>query len=91
MGYIEETGIAQQYRDCRILTIYEGTTGIQALDLLGRKLIGDMGASATAVGKKMEKVAKECAASDNADVKSDRRSAAQEPRRARRRSRSGWA
>jgi 3-(methylthio)propanoyl-CoA dehydrogenase len=69
MGYIEETGIAQQYRDCRILTIYEGTTGIQALDLLGRKLIGDMGASATAVGKKMEKVAKDCAASDNADVK----------------------
>jgi 3-(methylthio)propanoyl-CoA dehydrogenase len=70
MGYVEETGIAQQYRDCRILTIYEGTTGIQALDLLGRKLIGDMGASATAVGKRMEKVAKECAESDNADVKS---------------------
>jgi alkylation response protein AidB-like acyl-CoA dehydrogenase len=69
MGYIEETGIAQPYRDCRILTIYEGTTGIQALDLLGRKLIGDMGASATAVGKKMEKVARECAESDNADVK----------------------
>ncbi|HTU83128.1 MAG TPA: acyl-CoA dehydrogenase [Candidatus Acidoferrales bacterium] len=69
MGYIEETGIAQQYRDVRITTIYEGTTGIQALDLLGRKLIGDMGASATAVGKKMEKAAKECAASENADVK----------------------
>jgi acyl-CoA dehydrogenase len=70
MGYIEETGVAQQYRDVRIITIYEGTTGIQALDLLGRKLIGDMGATATAVGKKMEKVAKECAASENADVKS---------------------
>ncbi|HEY1978151.1 MAG TPA: acyl-CoA dehydrogenase [Candidatus Baltobacteraceae bacterium] len=70
MGYIEETGIAQQYRDVRIITIYEGTTGIQALDLLGRKLIGDMGASAMAVGKKMEATAKECAASDNADVKS---------------------
>jgi 3-(methylthio)propanoyl-CoA dehydrogenase len=69
MGYIEETGIAQQYRDVRITTIYEGTTGIQALDLLGRKLIGDMGATATAVGKKMEKVAKECAAAENADVK----------------------
>jgi len=64
MGYIEETGIAQQYRDVRIITIYEGTTGIQALDLLGRKLIGDMGATATATGKKMEKVAKECAAGD---------------------------
>ena len=45
MGYIEETGIAQQYRDVRITTIYEGTTGIQALDLVGRKLIRDMGAS----------------------------------------------
>jgi alkylation response protein AidB-like acyl-CoA dehydrogenase len=68
MGFIEETGIAQQYRDVRIITIYEGTTGIQALDLLGRKLIGDMGATATAVGKKMEKTAKECAAADG-DVK----------------------
>jgi 3-(methylsulfanyl)propanoyl-CoA dehydrogenase len=69
MGYIEETGIAQQYRDVRIITIYEGTTGIQALDLLGRKLIGDMGATAMAVGKKMETVAKDCAASDNAELK----------------------
>ena len=69
MGYVEETGIAQQYRDVRITTIYEGTTGIQALDLVGRKLIRDMGASATAVGKKMEVTAKEAAASDNADVK----------------------
>jgi 3-(methylthio)propanoyl-CoA dehydrogenase len=69
MGYIEETGIAQQYRDVRITTIYEGTTGIQALDLLGRKLLGDMGATATAVGKKMEKTAKECVASENPDVK----------------------
>jgi len=47
MGFIEETGIAQQYRDVRITTIYEGTTGIQALDLVGRKLIRDMGATAT--------------------------------------------
>jgi alkylation response protein AidB-like acyl-CoA dehydrogenase len=69
MGYIEETGIAQQYRDVRIITIYEGTTGIQALDLIGRKLIRDMGSTATAVGKKMEKVAKEAAASNDADVK----------------------
>jgi butyryl-CoA dehydrogenase len=69
MGYVEETGIAQQYRDVRITTIYEGTTGIQALDLVGRKLIRDMGATATAVGKKMEATAKEAAASDNADVK----------------------
>ena len=38
MGFIEETGAAQHYRDARILPIYEGTNGIQALDLLGRKL-----------------------------------------------------
>ncbi len=69
MGYVEETGIAQQYRDVRITTIYEGTTGIQALDLVGRKLIRDMGATATTVIKDMEKSAKEAAASENADVK----------------------
>ena len=68
-GYIEETGIAQQYRDVRITTIYEGTTGIQALDLVGRKLIRDMGATATVVIKQMEKFAKEAAAHENADVK----------------------
>ncbi|MBV8636580.1 MAG: acyl-CoA dehydrogenase [Candidatus Eremiobacteraeota bacterium] len=68
MGYVEETGIAQQYRDVRITTIYEGTTGIQALDLVGRKLIRDMGATATTVIKDMEKFAKEAAAHENADV-----------------------
>ena len=41
MGFIEETGIAQYVRDARILTIYEGTNGIQALDLLWRKTIKD--------------------------------------------------
>ncbi|MFY9885181.1 MAG: acyl-CoA dehydrogenase [Candidatus Cybelea sp.] len=69
MGYIEETGIAQQYRDVRIITIYEGTTGIQALDLIGRKLLRDMGAAATTVGKKIEAVAKECAAHSDPAVK----------------------
>ncbi|MCP4047957.1 MAG: acyl-CoA dehydrogenase, partial [Gammaproteobacteria bacterium] len=43
MGYIEETGSAQYYRDARIMTIYEGTTGIQGLDLVGRKTLGDKG------------------------------------------------
>lgn len=43
MGFIEETGAAQHYRDARILTIYEGTTGIQALDLVGRKTLMDKG------------------------------------------------
>ena len=38
MGYIEETGVAQHYRDIRIAAIYEGTNGIQAMDLVGRKL-----------------------------------------------------
>ncbi len=69
MGYIEETGIAQQYRDVRILTIYEGTTGIQSLDLIGRKLLRDMGATATSVGKKMEAVAKECVSHADPTVK----------------------
>ncbi len=54
VGYVEETGIAQQYRDVRITTIYEGTTGIQALDLVGRKLAQDMGATATRVIKQMQ-------------------------------------
>jgi butyryl-CoA dehydrogenase len=69
MGYVEDTGIAQQYRDVRISTIYEGTTGIQALDLVGRKLVRDMGASATKVLKQIGKFAKELEASDNAEVK----------------------
>ena len=43
MGFIEETGAAQYMRDARILTIYEGTTGIQALDLMGRKILRDNG------------------------------------------------
>ncbi|MGH1463017.1 MAG: acyl-CoA dehydrogenase [Neptuniibacter sp.] len=43
MGFIEETGSAQHYRDARILTIYEGTTGIQALDLVGRKTLMNQG------------------------------------------------
>jgi len=43
MGYVEETGAAQHYRDARILTIYEGTTGIQALDFIGRKTLSNNG------------------------------------------------
>src|SRR6202012_2378189 len=45
MGFIEETGAAQYIRDARITTIYEGTRGIQANDLPGRKLGGDRGAA----------------------------------------------
>ena len=46
MGFVEETGAAQHMRDARILPIYEGTNGIQALDLVGRKLARDKGQSA---------------------------------------------
>ena len=46
MGFIEETGAAQHYRDAKILTIYEGTTAIQANDLVGRKTLRDGGAYA---------------------------------------------
>jgi butyryl-CoA dehydrogenase len=49
MGFIEETGAAQFYRDARILTIYEGTTAIQANDLVGRKTVRDGGATARAI------------------------------------------
>jgi len=48
MGFIEETGAAQHYRDARILPIYEGTTAIQANDLVGRKTLRDGGATAYA-------------------------------------------
>ena len=43
MGYVEETGAAQHLRDARITTIYEGTTGIQAGDLVNRKILRDQG------------------------------------------------
>jgi acyl-CoA dehydrogenase len=49
MGYIEETGIAQTLRDARITAIYEGTTAIQANDLVGRKLARDRGAAMTSL------------------------------------------
>jgi alkylation response protein AidB-like acyl-CoA dehydrogenase len=54
MGFIEETGAAQYYRDARILTIYEGTTAIQANDLIGRKTSRDGGALARAIAAQIE-------------------------------------
>jgi len=54
MGFIEETGAAQYYRDARILTIYEGTTAIQANDLVGRKTARDGGATARAIAAQIE-------------------------------------
>lgn len=54
MGFIEETGCAQYMRDARIITIYEGTTGIQAGDLVGRKIVHDGGAAITGLLEEME-------------------------------------
>jgi len=54
MGFIEETGAAQYYRDAKILTIYEGTTAIQANDLVGRKTSRDGGQTACAIAGQIE-------------------------------------
>jgi 3-(methylthio)propanoyl-CoA dehydrogenase len=53
MGYIEETGAAQYYRDAKILTIYEGTSAIQANDLVGRKTARDGGQTAKAIASQI--------------------------------------
>ncbi|MFM1980848.1 MAG: hypothetical protein RLZ68_2113, partial [Pseudomonadota bacterium] len=54
MGFIEETGVAQYYRDAKILTIYEGTTAIQANDLVGRKTSRDGGQTAKGIAGQIE-------------------------------------
>ena len=54
MGYIEETGVAQHYRDARIAAIYEGTNAIQANDLIGRKLLSDSGTGFNALMAEMD-------------------------------------
>jgi len=59
MGYIEETGAAQHWRDARITTIYEGTTGIQANDLLGRKILRDQGFEAKRLFSEIAELAEE--------------------------------
>ena len=61
MGFIEETGAAQHLRDARIATIYEGTTGIQANDLIGRKLAAEKGMTANAVIAEMRAFDRELA------------------------------
>jgi alkylation response protein AidB-like acyl-CoA dehydrogenase len=66
MGFIEDTGIAQLCRDARILTIYEGTTAIQANDLVGRKLVRDGGAVAERICKEIDGTVEELRASHNA-------------------------
>ena len=69
MGFIEETGAAQHYRDARILTIYEGTTAIQANDLVGRKTVRDAGATAKLFSKKMIETEDLLKASNTNDAK----------------------
>ncbi len=68
MGFIEETGAAQYYRDARILTIYEGTTAIQANDLVGRKTSRDGGKTAKAIIAQMRKTEAELAAHGGGDL-----------------------
>ncbi len=68
MGYIEETGAAQYLRDARILPIYEGTNGIQAQDLVLRKLARDGGAAARLLLAEMRETALLAAGSSSADI-----------------------
>jgi alkylation response protein AidB-like acyl-CoA dehydrogenase len=68
MGYIEETGCAQYYRDAKILTIYEGTTAIQANDLVGRKTARDGGQTAKALAAQIEATEAALTQSGSADA-----------------------
>jgi hypothetical protein len=70
MGFIEETGAAQHLRDARITTIYEGTTGIQANDLVGRKVGREQGRTALALIAEMEKTLRELRAAQDPALKS---------------------
>jgi alkylation response protein AidB-like acyl-CoA dehydrogenase len=80
MGFIEETGAAQYYRDAKILTIYEGTTAIQANDLVGRKTARDGGQTAKAIAAQIEKTEADLLAngSDHAVAVAHRLQAARE-------------
>ena len=68
MGFIEETGAAQYMRDSKILTIYEGTTAIQANDFVGRKTARDGGTAARAIVARIEATEQALAASPNKDA-----------------------
>jgi alkylation response protein AidB-like acyl-CoA dehydrogenase len=73
MGFIEETGAAQYVRDARITTIYEGTTGIQAMDLVGRKIAREGGATAKAWIAELKAFDAELGRSGHPDIQSLRR------------------
>jgi alkylation response protein AidB-like acyl-CoA dehydrogenase len=68
MGFIEETGAAQHYRDAKILTIYEGTSAIQANDLVGRKTLRDGGQTAKAIAAQIEGTEAELKQNGSADA-----------------------
>ena len=68
MGYIEETGVAQYYRDAKILTIYEGTTAIQANDLVGRKTSRDGGQAAKGIAAQIAVTVADLRASGTPDA-----------------------
>ena len=68
MGFIEETGAAQFWRDARITTIYEGTTGIQANDLIFRKLLRDRGATAQRLFAEIERTVSALRSHDDASL-----------------------
>ncbi len=68
MGFIEETGAAQHYRDAKILTIYEGTTAIQANDLVGRKTLRDGGQTARGIAQQIAGTVAELRKNDSADA-----------------------
>ena len=68
MGFIEETGAAQHYRDARIAPIYEGTNGIQAIDLVGRKLVRDGGTAMNELIEDIRQTVEDCATSSNPEL-----------------------
>ncbi len=68
MGFIEETGCAQYYRDAKILTIYEGTTAIQSNDLVGRKTARDGGQAAKALAAQIAATEAELTQNGSADA-----------------------
>ncbi len=68
MGFIEETGAAQHMRDARILPIYEGTNGIQALDFIGRKCLRDGGQAVKVLLAEMQATVDQLAAAHGSVV-----------------------
>ncbi|MEE2525234.1 acyl-CoA dehydrogenase [Hyphobacterium sp. HN65] len=68
MGFIEETGAAQHYRDARIAPIYEGTNGIQAIDLVGRKLSMAGGAPLAELLEDIRQTVEDCSTSSNPEL-----------------------